>query len=163
MKAAILQPKIRKLRQLAGKAADALSRARTARVQARVARVSFKKAKKQFKQAKRTAKEALKAAKLAQTTLKLATTKLGKVSLPRKAFSARPSRKPEVLVGVPVRLSLARADGLAGEAHKNSAPRKKSRARAANPPPATPPLGAQRSTGLQDSGGSEKRLGLSSI
>jgi len=106
MKSVVLQPKIRKVRRLAAKAADAQSTAKRARVQARVARVAFKKAKKVFKQAKRTAREAFQEAKAAQWTLKVETAKLGKGSLPTAPLLKRRYR-PEVLLGAPVRISTA--------------------------------------------------------
>jgi len=70
MKSVNLQPKLRKLRQLAAKVAE------SARVEARVARLAARTAKKLFREAKRRAREAAEQAKLAERKLKAATGKV---------------------------------------------------------------------------------------
>ena len=77
MKSVNLQPKLRKLRQLAAKVAEAQSQATSARVEARVARLAARTAKKLFREAKRRARDAAEQAKFAQRKLKAATAKAG--------------------------------------------------------------------------------------
>jgi len=76
MKSVNLQPKLRKLRQLAAKVAEAQSQATSARVEARVARLAARTAKKLFREAKRRARDAAEQAKLAERKLKAATAKV---------------------------------------------------------------------------------------
>lgn len=76
MKSVNLQPKLRKLRQLAAKVAEAQSQATSARVDARVARLAARTAKKLFREAKRRARDAAEQAKVAERKLKAATAKV---------------------------------------------------------------------------------------
>jgi hypothetical protein len=123
MKSAVLQPKVRKVRMLAARAADAQSNAKRTRVQARIARLAFKKAKKVFKQAKRTARDAFQEAKLAQRTLKVMCAKLPKGSLPA-VLSVKSRSQPEILRGAPVGLSVASARSASRAASARRSPRK---------------------------------------
>jgi hypothetical protein len=76
MKRANIEPKLRRLHQLATKVAEAQSEATSARVEARIARLAARTAKKLFRQAKRRARDAAKEAKLAARQLKDASSKV---------------------------------------------------------------------------------------